>query len=137
MMAAYSLAAANWDNAAHPFGPILSIASALPPTLAANVPFESGPQLQDDVLALRNACAWLGFCRDDGDGGRVRLGPQVCVSPLATLTLLHSDGIEWAGNVPLESAPRLRDDVFAPVRGGQGCCAVARSKYPNFLVAQV
>jgi hypothetical protein len=77
MMSVYSRAAAAWEHPSHRHGGLLSTIGALPPTVAAQLPFCSGAQLQADVLSMRHLCGWLAFIRDDGDGGRVTLGPQV------------------------------------------------------------
>ena len=78
MMAVYNRGLAKWDAplAQHRYGPFLSVVGAVPAVCAAQLPFASGAQHENDVLGLGRMRGWVVYCRDDGNGGRVALGPK-------------------------------------------------------------
>jgi hypothetical protein len=79
MMSVYSRSLAKWDalTDAEKYGPVVAVVGALPAICGPQLPFLNGQQLQRDLLGLGQMSAWVVYCRDEGRGGRVLLGPQV------------------------------------------------------------
>lgn len=93
MMAVYNRGHAKWD-ALQPqqrYGPFLSVIGAVPAVCAAQLPFESGAQYENDLLGIGRMRGWVVYCRDDGRGGRVTLGSEVRPPRVdATSIILHA-----------------------------------------------
>ena len=79
MMSVYNRGLAKWDapKPEHKYGPFLSVVGAVPAVCAAQLPFKSGVQYENDLLGIGRMRGWVVYSRDDGRGGRVTLGPKV------------------------------------------------------------
>jgi hypothetical protein len=99
MMSVYSRSLAKWDAPTHAekYGPFLAVVGALPTVCGPQLPFLNGQQLQRDLLHLSQLSAWVVYCRDQGPGGRVVLGPQVCslANHLCTPHLFSDSFLLW------------------------------------------